>query len=298
MEDLTDAVGTAASEAVAGTAAETNDASAFLSALWAKIAEYITTFGVRLIIAIVITIIGLKLIKMLTKLIERGKGYKKLTKTAQVLFKDTVKILLYFVLVITVAGLLGVSMTSMIAVLGSAGLAVGLALQGSLANLAGGFMILLFRPFEVGDFISDGSHDGTVADIGVFYTTLTTVDNKRIMIPNGALSNSAVTDFSAKETRRVDCTFSVAYGSDIDAVKEALMLIMENHDLILKDPAPFVRLTKHDESALVFTTRAWVKTADYWTVYFDMLEAAKKLFDKKGIEIPFPQVDVHLKDKK
>lgn len=290
MEDMT--------EAVAATAETgTSSTSAFFSALWTKIAEYLTTFGIRLVVAIIITIVGLKLIKLVGKLIEKGKGYKKLTKAAQTLFKNAVKILLYFVLIITVAALLGVSMTSMIAVLGSAGLAVGLALQGSLANLAGGFMILIFRPFVVGDFISDGSHEGTVTDIGVFYTTMITVDNKRIMIPNGALSNSAVTDFSANETRRVDCTFSVAYGSDIDTVKDTLMMLMTNHDLILKDPAPFVRLSKHDESALVFTTRAWVKTSDYWTVYFDLLEASKKLFDKKGIEIPFPQVDVHLKDK-
>ncbi len=291
MEEAT----TAAAEAAE--AASGSGASAFLNSLWSKIAEYLTTFGVRLLIAIVILIVGMKLIKLVSKLIEKGKGYQKLTKTAQMLLKDSVKVLLYFILVITIASLIGVSMTSMIAVLGSAGLAVGLALQGSLANLAGGFMILIFRPFEVGDFISDGSHDGTVVDIGIFYTTLITVDNKRIMIPNGALSNSAVTDFSAKDTRRVDCTFSVAYDSDIDAVKDMLMKLMTNHDLILKDPEPFVKLSKHDSSALVFTTRAWVKTADYWTVYFDLLEAAKKLFDKKGIEIPYQQLDVHIKGK-
>ena len=295
MDEVVTTVAEATETAVT---AEPESISAFFTSLWTKIAEYATTFGVRLVVSLTILFVGFKLIKLLMKLICRGKGFQKLTKTAQTLFKDVVKILLYFVLVITVAGILGVSMTSLIAVLGSAGLAIGLALQGSLANLAGGFMILLYRPFEVGDYISDGSHEGTVTDIGIFYTTLMTVDNKRIMIPNGALSNAAVTDFSANETRRLDLTFSVAYDSDIDLVKESLMAIMTNHDLILKDPAPFVRLSKHDVSALVFTTRAWVKSVDYWTVNFDMLEAAKKLVDRKGIEIPFPQVDVHMKNEK
>lgn len=291
--DLTETTETAAD--IAGKAE--SGISSFFSSLWATVAEYATKFGVRLVGAIVILIVGVKLIKAICRGFEKSKGYSKMTKTAQALLKDIIKILLYLILIVIIATTLGVSMTSLIAVIASAGLAVGLALQGSLANLAGGFMILLFRPFELGDFISDGTNSGTVTDIGVFYTTMLTPDNKRITIPNGTLSNATVTDFSAKENRRVDLTFSVSYDADIDLVQKSLMDIMENHGLVLKEPAPFVRLSEHGESALVFTTRAWVKSADYWTVYFDMLEAAKKLFDKRGIEIPFPQMDVHVKSK-
>lgn len=296
METITKITDTT-TDVAAAISEHAEEASTFLSSLWATIAEYATKFGVRLIAAILILIIGSKLIKLTERAIGRGKAFAKMTKTAQNLLKDIVKVVLYLVLIITIATLLGVSMTSLIALLTSAGLAVGLALQGSLANLAGGFMILLFKPFEVGDRISDGTHDGVVKDIGVFYTIMDTFDNVRITIPNGALSNSAIVDYSTHDTRRVDMTFSVGYNSDIKLVTDTLTALMNAHELVLKDPAPFVRLSQHGDSALVFTARAWAKSEDYWTVYYDLTEAAKTIFDKRGIEIPFPQVDVHIKEK-
>ena len=190
--------------------------------------------------------------------------------------------------------MLGIETTAIAAAIASAGLAIGLAMQGSLSNFAGGIMILIFKPFSIGDFIDNGTHSGTVTDIGIFYTTLETVDNKVVTIPNGALSNQSVTDYSAKEIRRLDLTFSVSYDSDIDLVKSTLKELAFAHELVMKEPEPFVRLGEQGDSALVFYLRVWVKSSDYWTVNFDMMEASKKIFDKRGISIPYPQMDVHL----
>jgi small conductance mechanosensitive channel len=191
--------------------------------------------------------------------------------------------------------IIGVPAASLVAVIGSAGLAMGLAVQGGLTNIAGGIIILCFKPFEIGDFVETSSYSGTVVDIGLIYTTINTPDNKRVVIPNGTVSNASVVDYSAYETRRLDLELSVAYDSDIDMVKETLLSLANAHELVLKDPAPFVRLGTHGDSALIFKLRVWVKSADYWTVNFDLLEASKKVFDKRGIEIPFPQLDVHQK---
>lgn len=270
----------------------------FINSLWTFIADLAMTAGLRILGAILILIIGSKLIKWIVSRVSKGAKFADLTPNVRVLIVDCIKVVLYILLIVIIASTLGIETASITAAIASAGLAVGLALQGSLANFAGGIMILIFKPFSVGDFIDDGSHTGTVADIGIFYTKLETPDNKVITIPNGALSNTTVTDYSVKDVRRLDLEFSVAYDSDIARVKEVLTATASAHSLVLSEPAePFVRLGKHGESALVFFLRVWVNGADYWTVNFDLLEEGKLALDRAGISIPYPQVDVHIDQK-
>lgn len=267
----------------------------FLQKLWTNIADFATHAGLRILGAILILIIGMKLIKWGVKLIRKGKKFAKMPVNAQTLVVDLVKAALYVLLIAIIASIIGIETTAIAAAITSAGLAIGLAMQGSLSNFAGGIMILLFKPFSIGDFNDNGTHSGTVTDIGIFYTTLETVDNKVVTIPNGSLSNQSVIDYSAKEVRRLDLSFSVAYDSDIELVKNTLTELALAHELVLKEPEPpFVRLGEQGDSALVFYLRVWVKSSDYWTVHFDMMEASKKIFDKRGISIPYPQMDVHL----
>lgn len=266
----------------------------FLKTLLDSIAKFAATAGLRILGAILILIIGTKLIKWCLKIIKKGKKFESFPPNVQTLIVDLVKVALYVLLIVILASVLGIENASIAAAVASAGLAIGLALQGSLSNFAGGIMILVFKPFSIGDYIENETHSGTVTDIGIFYTTLETVDNKVVTIPNGTLSNQTVTDYSAKEIRRLDLKFSVAYDSDIDLVKDTLRELAGAHELVLSDPAPFVRLGEQGSNALVFYLRVWVKASDYWTVNFDMLEASKKIFDKRGISIPLPQMDVHL----
>jgi small conductance mechanosensitive channel len=176
--------------------------------------------------------------------------------------------------------------------LASAGVAIGLALQGALSNLAGGLMILFFKPFKVGDMIEADGHSGVVLGITVFYTILTTVDNKRITLPNGKLTNTSVVNYSSEKTRRVDFVFSVDYESDVDKVKTILMDVISKNELILDDPAPVARLKKHNDSSLDFAVWVWCEGKDYWHVFFDMNENVKKAFDKNGIDIPYPHLEI------
>ncbi len=252
------------------------------------------TFGTKLITAIVVLAIGIKLIKWMKKWILTSHKLDKLDGGVRSFVASFAGIALYIVLFITTAMMIGIPTTSFITALASCGVAIGLAMQGFLSNFAGGLMILIFKPFKVGDYIETADAAGTVSDITVVYTVLSTPDNKRITIPNGNLTNTVVRNYSSVETRRVDLTFTSAYNCDIDEVKAILLRVANEHPLVLKDPAPFARLSKHGDSALEYTVRAWCKTADYWDVSFDITEAVKKEFDKAGIEIPFPQVDVHI----
>ncbi len=256
--------------------------------------ELATSLGLKLLEAIVLLVVGLKLIGWLKKFIKTSHKLDKLDTSLRSFLVSFVSIVLYVVLVITIAMILGVPATSFITILASCGVAIGLALQGSLSNFAGGIMILLFKPFKVGDYIEASGESGVVTEITVVYTVLLTVDNKRITIPNGTLTNSVIENYSAEELRRVDFTFSAAYDCDIDKVKAVIEQVIAVHPLGLKEPEPMVRLSKHSESSLDYTARVWVKNADYWTVYFDITEQVKKAFDDNGIAIPFPQVDVHL----
>jgi len=250
--------------------------------------------GGKLVLALLLLLVGIKLIHWFTSRVLHGKLTEKLDAALVSFITSFCSILLYAVLIVTVAALVGVPMASMIAVLGSAGVAIGLALQGGLSNLAGGIMILIFKPFHIGDFITAAGESGVVSGIDIFYTTLQTVDNKRVVIPNGSITGSVVTNFSAYDTRRLDLVFTVSYDSDIDKVKSVLHQCINANGKTLADPAPFVRLSNHGDSALEFTVRVWVNSADYWDVNFDLKERVKKAFDDNSISIPFPQMDVHV----
>lgn len=255
------------------------------------------SFGFKLIWAAVVVFVGIYLVKLVIKLMEKANKISNLDVGVKRFLLNAVKVLCYVVIVIVAAGIIGIPAASFITVLGSAGVAIGLALQGSLSNIAGSILILINKPFVIGDYIDANGVSGTVDDIGFFYTTLTTPDNKKITVPNGALSNSNIVNYSAKDIRRVDFTFSVAYDSDIELVKKLLIKAAVTHPLVLKDPIPFVGLVTHGDSALQFTLRTWVNNADYWTVNFDLNETVKAEFDANGVEIPYNQLDVHVKNK-
>ncbi len=257
----------------------------------------VISFGFKLIWAAVVVFAGIYLVKLVVKLMEKANKVSHLDVGVKRFLVNTVKVLCYVLIVIVAAGIVGIPAASFITVLGSAGVAIGLALQGSLSNIAGSILILVNKPFVIGDYIDANGVSGTVEDIGFFYTTLTTPDNKKVTVPNGALSNSNIVNYSAKNIRRVDFTFSVGYESDIELVKKLLVKAAVTHPLVLKEPLPFVGLSTHGDSALAFTLRTWVNSGDYWTVYFDLNETVKAEFDANGIEIPYNQLDVHVKNK-
>lgn len=254
----------------------------------------LTGTGIRVIGAILILVVGIKLANLFIKLITKGKEYHKLDMGMQTFLKSFLSVVLKIVIVFTAIATLGIPMTTLVTVLGTAGVAIGLALQGGLSNIAGGMIILFFKPYGVGDFISYAGNSGTVSEINIFHTILETVDNRKIIIPNGTLANGEITNFSANETRRVDLTFGTSYKADISKVEEILKKCAESHEKALKDPAPFASISAHKDSSLEFVLRVWCNSADYWTVYFDLMKNVKEEFDKNGIEIPYPQLDVHL----
>ncbi len=255
-------------------------------------AAMVMTYAPKVILAIVTLLIGLWLIGRLVRVLEARLTAKDptLSKFLCGLIGVTLKILL----LISVASMVGIATTSFVAIMGAAGLAVGLALQGSLANFAGGVLILIFKPFKVGDVIEAQGYLGTVVEIQILYTILNTFDNRRIVIPNGNLSNSSLINLSAYDTRRVDMSFGIGYGDDIGKAKATIMRLLEQDERVLKDPAPMVVVGNLGESSVDFTVRVWAKAADYWGIYFDMQENVKKTFDAEGISIPFPQRDVHI----
>ncbi len=256
-----------------------------------------TGLGVKIIVAILIVVIGFRLIKVLLKYVENGKLFEKMDASFKSFAVNFFSVALKLILLITVASYLGVPMTSMITVLGSAAVAIGLALQNSLSNIASGIMIVFFHTFAVGDYIECGSYSGTVNQIGLFNTTLTTPDNVRVIIPNSQLTSSTVKDYSTEATRRVDMTFSVAYDTDIDKVKTILLKVAGVTEGVMEDPAPVVYMTNHGESAVDFQLRVWCENANYWDVKFELMENVKRTFDAANIEIPFPQLDVNVKNK-
>ncbi len=258
--------------------------------------QHVVPFILHLIAAVVILLVGFALAKFVIKKIRRSKMFEKLDSNIQSLIANTLKVVLYTIIVIIAIEIVGVPGSTIIAILGSCGLAIGLALQGGLSNIAGGVIIMLFKPFHVGDYVTSDLGSGTVTDIGIFYTKLTTPDNIAVSVPNSALSNSAISNYSAKDTRRVDVTVSVAFDSDIDLAKKVLLASAETHDLVLKDPAPVVYVTEQSDSAIKLQLRTWVNNADYWAVKFDLTEDTKKALDKFSISIPYTQLDVHVKN--
>jgi small conductance mechanosensitive channel len=261
---------------------------------WDHITALVYTYGPKVIGAIVVLILGLWVIKLITRGFGRMMQKKETDPSLQGFLKSMVSIILKVLLFISVMGMIGIEATSFIAIIGAAGLAVGLALQGTLQNFAGGVMILLFKPYKVGDFVDGAGHMGTVKEIGIFTTILNTPDNKLIIIPNAQLSNSSLTNFSAMETRRVDFTFGIAYGDDFDKAKKVLLDLINADERILKDPEPFIALSELADSSVNIVVRVWAKGADYWGIFFDMNEKVYKTFSEKGLNIPFPQMDVHL----
>ncbi|MBQ1211113.1 MAG: mechanosensitive ion channel family protein [Clostridia bacterium] len=253
--------------------------------------------GIKLLIAIVLLVVLWKLINALVNRIEKGKAFGKLDPSVRSFLGSFASIGLKIVLLITVAAYLGVPMASMVAVLGSAGLAIGLALQGSLSNLAGGVMILIFKQFKVGDYIvvnGAADEEGTVQKINILYTTLLTADNREITIPNGALANGVITNNTATDTRRVDLNFSVSYTNRVEEVKQTLVAQAMNSPLTMKDPAPRAILTNYGESTIDYTLRYWTTKENYWESQFALREAMQDAFAEAKIEFAFPQLDVHL----
>ncbi len=257
--------------------------------------EWTASAGVKLLIGVLILSIGFKIttkvVRRLVKILEKREVDVTIIRFLNSLITTFVKA----IITLMVLGYWGADLSGIAALLASLGVAVGLALQGSLSNFAGGFIILLLRPFKVGDFIETTGYSGVVEEIGLFYTHLLTVDNKQILIPNGVLSNGSLTNYSAKATRRVDHIFGVGYENDIYKVKEVLAEVIAKNDLILTDPEPFIGVAAHNASSVDFSVRVWCNTEDYWTVYNYLLEEVKIKFDQENISIPYPQMDLHLK---
>lgn len=264
-----------------------------------KIIDKLTNLGVdvglKILYTLVILLVGLKLIKWAIKLLQKSKLFQKIDKSLASFILSFIKILLYVVLFMTVASTLGVPLTSFVTILGSAGVAIGLALQGGLSNIAGGIIILLFKPFEVGDFIDTHADSGTVKAINLFYTVLVTADNKVISIPNGNLANQPMVNYSKNELRRLDIDFSVSYKNNSDEVKKVLNNLIKDERVIIEEgKEPFVGITNYLDSSVTYTVRVWVNNSEYWNLKFYLLEESKKMFEENNIEIPYPQLDVHI----
>lgn len=249
--------------------------------------------GKSILLAIVIAVIGRYAIKFINKLVARMLERRNVEPTVQSFLKSFINILLVTLLIITVIGTLGVNTTSLAALLASAGLAVGMALSGNMQNLAGGLILLFFKPYKVGDFIEVQGVSGTVNAIQIFHTILTTPDNKVLFIPNGPLSSGTVTNYSRNEIRRLDFTISVEYGTDVEQVKSVTLDLLKSDSRILEEPAPFIAVKELANSSVDFTLRVWVNVPDYWNVFFDTNERIYAEYNKQGIKFPFPQLQIH-----
>ena len=250
--------------------------------------------GGRILAALIIFIIGKLIVNWINRLFAKMLERRKVDASIQSFLKSIVNITLMILLFLAVIGKLGIELTSFAALLASAGVAIGMALSGNLSNFAGGVIILVFRPYKVGDYIeaSTGA-SGTVTDIQIFHTVLTTPDNRIVFAPNGAMSGAVVTNYSRKDTRRVDFSFGVEYGTDFELAKSTIMEVISKDSRILKDPAPFIELGALAESSVNITVRVWVNAAEYWGVNFDMNKNVYATFNEKGISFPFPQLTVH-----
>lgn len=264
--------------------------------LFNNLISWSVTAGTRLIISLVILFVSFKIVNIIGRKIEKAgekkKADKTIMRTLAYIFRLGVKILI----VICLIGFVGINTSGFTALIASLGVGVGLAVNGALSNLAGGFIIILTRPFRIDDFIESQGYSGTVVDIHVTNTVLRTPDNKVVYVPNGPLSSGTIVNYSVKDTRRVDLIFSVSYSNDIEKAKSIIRSACEDHGLVLSDPAPFIRVSEHGASGVNITTRVWTKSEDYWTVRFDLLESVKAKFDADEIKIPYSQLDVHIKN--
>ena len=264
-------------------------------ALLNTIIHWATNTGVKIIIALLIMLISFRIINRIARRIENKGNDKKADKTIMKTLAYVFKLGLKIVIAICLVGYLGIDTSGLTALVASLGVCIGLAVNGALSNLAGGVLIILTRPFKIDDYIEAQGHSGTVVDIHITNTKLLTPDNKVIYLPNGALANGNIVNYSEKDTRRVDFLFSIGYGDDFEKAKQIIRNICTAHELVLKDVEPFIKVKEHGASSINIVTRVWTKNSDYWTVFFDITEQVKTAFDKEGIEIPFNQLDVHIK---
>ena len=272
-----------------------SNAGKIFNALMDRLTQYLSDSAPNLILSAVLLIVGWKLINTFSKKMKEGKIFGRVEATSRSFIRSFLTIGLKILLLITIAAILGVPMASMVAVLGSCGLAIGLAIQGSLSNIAGGFILTVFKPFVVGDYIKSGEFEGTVKAINIFYTKIITADNKIVVIPNSKVSDSALTDFNAFSTRRIDIEIGIAYSADSDDVKKALLDAAHSNEKVLKEPEPTAVIASFDDSAVKYLLRFWSNTGDYWDVKYDVTEKVKKILDQRKIEIPYPQMDIRIK---
>ncbi len=259
-----------------------------------KIMDAALAVGPKILLALVVLVVGLYAIKWVVKLVDKAFERVDFDPSLEGFIISLVSVGLKIILLVSVAGMLGFQTTSLVAMLGAMAFAVGMALQGSLANFAGGVLLLVFKPFKVGDYIEAQGHSGKVKEVQIFQTTLTTPDNKKIIIPNGDLSNGSIINYSAMDKRRVSLIFGIGYNDDLKKAKEILAKIVEAESRILAEPEPQIVVGNLGDNAVEIYCRVWVKTDDYWDVHFNMTEEVKLAFDKEGINFPFPQRDVHI----
>jgi small conductance mechanosensitive channel len=262
--------------------------------VWDTLINLGAAYGTKIVGAILILIIGRIVVKIIARVIRKLMQRSNTDETLTKFVVSLSRIALMTFVFIAAIGTLGVQTASFVAVIGAAGLAIGFALQGSLSNFASGVMLIIFRPFKAGDYVEAGGSSGSVEAIQIFNTIMKTPDNKKVIIPNSQVTGGSITNYSAMDTRRIDMVFGIGYDDDIKKAKETLEQIVNADSRILKDPAPTIAVSELADSSVNFIVRPWVKTADYWGVYFDLLEKVKLTFDEKGISIPFPQTDVHL----
>ena len=260
--------------------------------VWQAIVEWAITVGLKLILAIIIMIVSFKIINLISKRILRRLERRKADPTLSRVLVNVTRLALKLVIVMCLVGFLGVQTSSIAAVLASMGVGIGLAVQGTLSNFAGGIILIVMRPFKLDDFIVAQGEQGFVEDIKLFYTVIRTTDNRVVYIPNGSLANGVIVNNSVKEIRRLDIVMSVSYDSNVDLAKNLLKKVMNNHVLVLKDQQIFAEVTEYANSSIDITTRCWVKNGDYWSVKFDLLREFKNEFDENHIVIPFNQLDV------
>lgn len=269
--------------------------------VWQTVQNWLTTTGIKVVISIVIMIVSFSIINWLSKKIakradKKVESNKKIDKTIYRTLSYVAKVGLKVLVVIALIGYVGIDTSAITALIASLGVGIGLAINGTLSNLAGGILILITRPFKDDDYIDACGYSGTVEDIRICHTKLRTTDNKVIYLPNGKLSTSEIVNYSEKDLRRVDLTFSISYSDDFEKAKKVIEEVWNQNELILKDPAPSVRVSAQSASSIDLTAKVWCKNEDYWTVNFDMLEQVKTAFDQNGIQIPFNQLDVHIKN--
>lgn len=260
-----------------------------------RIVAFLQTQGINLLNGLIVLAVGFFLAHWFFKIIGRKQALIRIEPTLRGFLDNLIRLVVYLVIILTAVSVMGIPMTSVVTLLASAGVAVSLAMQGALSNLVGGLLMLMLKPIKAGDYVKINDVEGTVKSIGVFYTEMATYDNRHISLPNSTLTNTAIVNFTREGTRRLDVKFAVSYRSDIDLVKHTLEGVIARNPAILEDPAPSVVLNECGESSLNFVIRVWCRVADYWDINFYLIEQGKRALDAAGVEIPYPQMDVHVK---